>query len=66
MSHGNAVVINGKVYYGGGLANDADADDDNNVENNIYCYDPSQDKCRTTLPPLLSEGLVWVKSLATW
>ena len=37
------IVINGKIYYGGGLT------DDN--EYIVCCYDPSQDKW-TTLPPL--------------
>ena len=39
------IVINGKVYYGGGVA---DNDDDQYI---VYCYDPSRDKW-TTLPPL--------------
>ena len=38
-----STVINGKVYYGGGVT-----DDD---EFNVYCYDPPQDNW-TTLPPL--------------
>ena len=42
---GNSVVINGKVYCGGGVANSDDA------EYTVYCYDTSQDKW-TTLPPL--------------
>ena len=45
MSFGKTTVINGKVYYGGGLAG---GDDDKYI---VYCYDPSQDNW-TTLPPL--------------
>ena len=37
MSHGLAVTINGKVYYGGGACDD---DDD---EYCVHCYDPPQD-----------------------
>ena len=44
MSFGQSVVINGKVYYGGGFcAKDGD-------EYNIHCYNPLQDKWMT-LPP---------------
>ena len=45
LSRGNATVINGKVYCGGG---DTDNVDEKYI---VYCYDPSQDKW-TTLPPL--------------
>ena len=45
MNRGEITVINGKVYYGGGLC---DNDDD---EHNLHCYDPSQDTW-TTLPTL--------------
>ena len=44
MSVGQSVVINGKVYYGGGFC-DEDSD-----EYNIHCYNPLQDKWMT-LPP---------------
>ena len=44
MSCGKNTVINGKVYYGGGLTNDGE-------KYIVYCYDPSQDNW-TTLPPL--------------
>ncbi len=46
MSSGQAVTINGKVYYGGG---DYDDDDD---EFCVHCYDPPQDVW-STLPRLL-------------
>ena len=42
---GKTTVISGKVYCGGGWAEDPDD------ECTVYCYDPSQDKW-TTLPPL--------------
>ena len=45
MSPGQSTVINGKVYYGGGVCGD---DDD---EHNLHCYDPFQDTW-TTLPTL--------------
>ena len=45
LSEGQTIVLNGKVYYGGGNT-DNKAD-----EYVVYCYDPSQDKW-TTLPPL--------------
>ena len=45
MSHGLAVTINGKVYYGGGLC---DYDDN---EYCVHCYDPPQDVW-STLPRL--------------
>ena len=45
LSSGTTTIINGKVYCGGGVAND------DNDEYNVYCYDPSQDNW-TTLPPL--------------
>ncbi len=45
MSHGLAVTINGKVYYGGGACDD---DDD---EYCVHCYDPPQDVW-STLPRL--------------
>ena len=54
-SHGTSTVLNGKVYYGGGVT------ESNNNEMNVYCYDPPQDNW-TTLPPL--RFLVLVKSLA--
>ena len=41
------MVVNGKVYYGGGVT-DKLLDND---EYSIFCYNPSQDKW-TTLPPL--------------
>ena len=44
-SAGKSIVINSKVYCGGGAA------DDENDEYIVYCYDPSQDNW-TTLPPL--------------
>ena len=44
MSFGQSVVINGKVYYGGGFC-DKDGD-----EYNIHCYNPLQDKWMA-LPP---------------
>ena len=47
MASGRTTVINGRVYYGGGVT-------DKLLDNNeyiIFCYDPSQDKW-TTLPPL--------------
>jgi hypothetical protein len=46
-SEGRVVIINDRVYYGGG-STDVDNGDDEYI---IYCYDPSQDKW-TTLPPL--------------
>ena len=46
MSHGKTTVIEGKVYYGGGLTGNHGHDD-----YIVYCYDPSQDNW-TTLPPL--------------
>ena len=53
LRNAKTIVINGKVYCGGGEANDGDddGDDDANDEFVVYCYDPSQDKW-TTLPPL--------------
>ena len=45
MSSGQAVTINGKVYYGGGFCDD---DDD---EYCVHCYDPPQDVW-STLPRL--------------
>ena len=45
MCGGQAVVIDRKVYYGGGEANNKD------VCYLVQCYDPSQDEW-TTLPPL--------------
>ena len=44
MHFGQSVVINGKVYYGGGFC-DKDSD-----KYNIHCYNPLQDKWMT-LPP---------------
>ena len=44
MSHGDNTVINGKVYFGGG-----NADDDS--KHSMLCYDQAQDVW-TTLPPL--------------
>ena len=44
ICNAKTTVINGKVYFGGGVT---DGDD----EYIVYCYDPSQDKW-TTLPPL--------------
>ncbi len=43
-SHGRAVTINGKVYYGGGSCDDDD-------EYCVHCYDPPQDVW-STLPRL--------------
>ena len=45
LSGGDSTVINGKVYYGGEIA---DKDDDKYI---VSCYDPSLDNW-TTLPPL--------------
>ena len=45
LSWGKTIVINGKVYCGGGAT---DRDDDWYI---VYCYDPSQDNW-TTLQPL--------------
>ena len=45
MCGGQSVMIDGKVYYGGGEAENEDAC------YIVYCYDPSQDKW-PTLPPL--------------
>ena len=42
LSSGKKTVVNGKVYCGGGVTNDAYT---------VYCYDPPQDKW-TTLPLL--------------
>ena len=55
MTQGNSTVINGKVYYGGGVYDDDD-------EQNLHCYDPSQDTW-TTLPtlPIRYFGLGQVK-----
>ena len=44
MSQGKTNVINDKVYFGGGGANNDD-------EYSVYCYDPLQDRW-ITLPPL--------------
>ena len=44
MHFGQSVVINGKVYYGGGIYVE------NSDEYNIHCYDPLQDNWMT-LPP---------------
>ena len=52
MSEGQATLVGGKVYYGGG----AGANSHNAFS--VHCYDPSQDKW-TTLPPLS----VWYYSL---
>ena len=49
MSHGTTLVIDGKVYCGGGEAN-KDSD-----KHTVYCYYPSQDKW-TTLPQLPVRG----------
>ena len=59
MSQGQTTVINGKVYYGGGVCDDHNDDDD---EQNLHCYDPSQDTW-TTLPtlPVCYFGLGQVK-----
>ena len=46
-SEGRAVIINDRVYYGGGST---EVDNHDN-EYTVCCYDPSQDKW-TTLPPL--------------
>jgi N-acetylneuraminic acid mutarotase len=45
LSRGKTTVINGNVYYGGGVS---DFEKDEYI---VYCYDPSQDKW-TALPPL--------------
>lgn len=50
MNSGHATVINGKIYYGGGLTNSLSECDDI-ADNFVYCYDPMQDKW-TSLPPL--------------
>ena len=47
MNNAKTTVINGRVYCGGGIADDGCGND----EHNVYCYDLSQDKW-TTLPPL--------------
>ena len=52
MNEGHAIVIDNKVYYGGGMSNN------NHACFSVFCYDPSQDKW-TTLPPLP----VWYYSL---
>ena len=46
MNNAKTAVINGRVYCGGGIAEDGYDD-----EHIVYCYDLSQDKW-TTLPPL--------------
>ena len=43
VSTGNSTVVNGKVYFGGGVTSEKD-------ECTIYCYDPLQDQW-STLPP---------------
>lgn len=45
INYANAVVINDKVYCGGGMTDHSDK------EYVVYCYDPSRDNW-TTLPPL--------------
>ena len=45
--YGNAVVLKGKVYYGGGIENDLE---DESIYT-VYCYDILQDKW-SNLPPL--------------
>ena len=47
MNNAKTTVINGRVYCGGGIADDGCGSD----EHIVYCYDLSQDKW-TTLPPL--------------
>ena len=42
---GQAVVVNGKVYFGGCLCDNED------LNNSVFCYDPSKDQW-TMLPPL--------------
>ena len=56
MSSGQAVTINGKVYYGGGIC------DDNDDLYCVHCYDPPQDVW-STLPrlPVYYFGLGEVK-----
>ena len=58
MDRGQTTLINGKVYYGGGVCEN---DDD---EYNLHCYDPSQDTW-TTLPtlPVFYFGLGQVKGV---
>ena len=51
MNSGHAVVINGKVYYGGGLTDTEPEGDDGLADNLVYCYDPLQDNW-ISLPPL--------------
>ena len=55
MSGGQAITINGKVYYGGGVCDDDD-------EYYVHCYDPPQDVW-STLPrlPVYYFGLGEVK-----
>ncbi|XP_064384283.1 serine/threonine-protein kinase WNK1-like [Halichondria panicea] len=57
MSSGQAITINGKVYYGGGIC---DYDDDDYC---VHCYDPPQDVW-STLPrlPVRCFGLGEVKA----
>lgn len=50
MNSGSATIINGKVYYGGGLTTSLSKDDDI-ADNIVYCYDPTLDSW-TPLPPL--------------
>ena len=45
MDGTKTTILNGKIYYGGGMTKN---DDDKYI---VYCYDPSQDNW-TTLPPL--------------
>ena len=50
MNSGSATIINGKVYYGGGLTTSL-SKDDAIADNIVYCYDPTLDSW-TPLPPL--------------
>ena len=50
MNSGQAALIDGKVYYGGGLTTTTTPQGDEIADNLVHCYDPTQDKWTERLP----------------